>query len=325
MALTLDFAFEGLKFVKKKPVLILGWSLFYAVLTAAVFGIIFGMSGAAFVQLSQMSQTPEQPEDPAKVFAVFVQILPAIGIAMLVSIVGAVMFHCAIYRAMLTPAKKTPLPLHFSFGSDEWRQIGLAILLYLLFILVYIAVLIVAGLIIGLGAGIGAVVGGVGGKILIGLAVFVGVVAAFLLMVWILLRISLVGVYTFAKQKIDIGGAWKLTKGSSLSLLGGYVVLCIFLAILQVVVTCIFYGITLAVNGFDFQALAPAVNPDPATILTQLGPVFAVQMLVTVVLSVIGAVAFSGAQVEAYRVLDKPKNPIAPIIDALEDMADQDA
>jgi hypothetical protein len=314
MALTLDFAFEGLKFAAKKPVLFLGWCVFYVLLSAAALGVLALMSGAALMQFIALTAARgTASEDPTAVLALFAGIWPGILVTFLISIAGTVMFRTAIYRAMLKPSDKSLAYLRF--GGDEWRQIGLTLLLMLVCLGIYLGLAIGAVILIGLSSLAKS-------ELVTGLVTFFAFLAVFVLLIWFGLRSTVAAPLTFDKGKLDVFGSLKLTKGNSWTLLGGFLILCILLMIIQIVVMCVFYGVTLAATGFSMEPLRQAANPDYTQILSFIGPVFIVQLLVGVLLQVLSEVAFVGAQVGAYKVLH---SPLATIANALEDMADQDA
>jgi hypothetical protein len=161
-----------------------------------------------------------------------------LGLSMLGQLLGSAVLTAAIYRAVLEPEKK-------SFAS---LRLGAQELWLALLNIVACIVLVLAGFVITIAAGVLSVVAAIATQamsepahtligILLGAAIFIGAVAAFLL---ICVRLSMAGPLTFAERQFRLFESWTLTKGHGWKLFG--------LALLLVLV-CLGLEIAVAVIG----------------------------------------------------------------------------
>ena len=126
----------------------------------------------------------------------------------------AILIDCAIFRALLRPAERSFASLRIS--GDELRVFGVVVGLSILFVLAAIVTVIVAAipLVILYNSGLAGV-----HAITILLAVLLGI-AAFLLVIWVGVRMCLTAVITFAERRLALFDSWRMTRGHFWSLLG---------------------------------------------------------------------------------------------------------
>jgi magnesium-transporting ATPase (P-type) len=329
MALTLDFAFEGFRILKKKKSLIFAWGLFAVLLSVVTMAAFFILSGAGIAAYTAMiTQAAEGGVEPSpqQMMSVMAGLIPGYLAAIPLNLIGASMMLCAVMRAVLQPMSGGFG--YLKLGADEGRQILLMIVICIIHVVAIIVACIAASLVIAIASA--AKIG-----VVTGLATFVAVVAAFLAYIYFASRMSLAAPLVFDTRKFDVFGSLKLTKGHGWTLFFGYVVMCIMMFVAIVVIELVFLavivGIIIAVvaagavgpmhgDAPDFSQMNLAVVI-PAGLVCLLLYIAMFWLMVALMYALM-----YGAPAAAYRTLAKPAAPLfAPIIDALEDMADQDA
>jgi hypothetical protein len=132
-----------------------------------------------------------------------------------------VVLMTAAQRAVLRPAEAKAAFLRF--GMDELRMLGLCLLL----IFVFLIGITLAGVVVTFVAGAMNGTGRVPTGVAIGASIMVAVTG---LLLWLLVRLSLIFPLTLLRRRIIIGEAWRTTRGRFWTLFGAYFVL--FLVVL---------------------------------------------------------------------------------------------
>lgn len=143
---------------------------------------------------------------------------PAFWVGFPVMAILMIVIWAAGFRAVLRPAETRFFYLRL--GMDELRLLGLFLVLALIAFLaevVAVVAVIVIGIVLGLVLGkmAAAVVGTV-----IGIALACACV-------WAIVRISPAGPLTILERRIDIGAAWRLSRGHFWPLFGAYLVIAL--------------------------------------------------------------------------------------------------
>ena len=204
-----DAVFEGFRVVRRQPLALVFWALFYAAIMAAAFAMI-GPSLIGFVtateQLEQSGATPTM-EDFAPLFQMmgllFAVLLPA-------SLIASAMMHAAIARSVLRPGESAFGYLRL--GMDEVRVLVVSVVLFLVFM---VLMAVSSGLI---GVAIGMTVAAEAPALW--LLVVLLVLATIALFAWLSVRLSLAIPITMAERRIAIFDSVGFTKGRFWPLLG---------------------------------------------------------------------------------------------------------
>ncbi|MES2442739.1 MAG: hypothetical protein V4574_07895 [Pseudomonadota bacterium] len=205
----------------------------------------------------------------------------------------------AVFRTILRPEERSFFSLRL--GMDEWRMLGLLILVAICSIILMIVVqllMMLLGFIIALLAQGSPAVAAIGAALL-----FIGYLCGF---VWLGVRLSLLYPLTFHRRAITLDEAWSLTRGRFWTLFGAYLVIVVVL----LVVCGTFFWLTL--GGF-FAEVARAGN-DPVLarqateeVMARIAAVpLAVQLLVGLLWAVfiaVGSVVWHGMLASAAREL----------------------
>lgn len=194
-------AFSGFQLVAQKPAAFIAWCLLYVGFLAVVCGLMFATMFPVFIATATNNQAAisKAVTDNPLMFVVLVLVLiPMVA-------VYAAMMTGAIYRAIVSPERGGFG--YIRLGEDEFRLIGL----YLLLILMWIGVIFVATLVfVAIGAAFAAMgPKGAGWSFLVFFVLGLALLCAY---VFVGIRLSLCAAQTFAERRITIFGSWKLTR-----------------------------------------------------------------------------------------------------------------
>lgn len=281
-----DAAFEGFRLVRRKPVVILWWSLAYLVF----FGLFLLIAGEAFLALiSQLPQTGQGAAGDPDVFnetmgrygAVFALTFP-------VSLVYSAILSAAVSRAVLTPdASRFG---YLRLGRDELR-IGLT--LALLWI-AFFAVCFLGSFVIGLLASFVGVISRPA-AILLGITGSLAFVAG---LIWVAVRLSLAVPQTYATGKPAPFTSFAMTRGNFWPLLG----MAVIAFMMTLLVALLGFIVTLPVQFMGGAAFDAAVRTgEMEQVLAAVTPGVAVGILINMVLSSLQLAVLYAPFSAAYR------------------------
>lgn len=209
------------RLLRERPIAVAIWGLVYLALNIAT----------TFTMGPMM--------DPEALRTGMTSMMGMFALVQLFALIMFVVLTTAAMRAILRPHNEGLA--YMGFGLDELRIGGLTLLFVIGFYLLLVVLMLVLGVaIVAFTAALGAA-----GAALGALAAFF---LALPLMIWLMVRLSLVTPLTLLRRKIVIGESWRLTKGHFWSLFGGYLVvfvIVIFVAIAVGVVTTGSYFATL--------------------------------------------------------------------------------
>lgn len=281
-----DAALSGFSLARKRPMLILAWAGLYVAAILVIGLLALLLAGPSLMSLSTMTET----EDPAALLAAMGGLWLLLLLFIPAFVLMGAMFLAAVFRSILRPDEKK-----FAFvalGGDELRLILVSIIYGLLFV---------------------AVLGGITGLVfgatlavsdnLKALVAFILIVAGLCLALWLMVRMSLASVQTFAERRLNVFGTWNLTKGRFWPMFGMWVLVVVF-AIIAALATMVLSYIPLLAGG-GLAGLAQASNPDPATMTAGVivGLIFygVIQLVGTILQSVV----MYAPAASAYRQLTK--------------------
>ena len=284
-----DAVFEGFRVVRRQPLALVFWALFYAAVMAAAFAMI-GPSLIGFVtateQLEQSGATPTM-EDFAPLFQMmgllFAVLLPA-------SLITSAMMHAAIARSVLRPGESAFGYLRL--GMDEVRVLVVSVVLFLVFM---VLMAVSSGLI---GVAVGMTVAAEAPALW--LLVVLLVLATIALFAWLFVRLSLAIPITMAERRIAIFDSFGFTKGRFWPLLGMALLAWVLSMVVGLLGSLVAMPLELATGG-GITALEGLEDESLQVILQSAWPAIGAWILINAVMSALQVVVIYAPFSAAYR------------------------
>lgn len=274
-----DAGLVGFRILREKPMVWPAWAIVSLAISILSVVVMVLLAGPALMEVQEITQAATP--DPDALVAAYGRMVPALLLMLPVGLVGYAVLYAAASRIVLRPADRG-----FGWmklGGDEVRQ-GLALLLVFLILTgVYLVAALGAGLFIALGAMVNPALG-----VLVGL---LAVFAALGVVIYVAVRLSLVSPAAFATGRIDIRGAWRLTKGRFGSLFGAYLLASVLGIIVSVLGVGVFFLLGIPLFGLGNTAKA-VFEPDMTSMATMFPPVGIAYYIWNAVLSGITSVIF---------------------------------
>ena len=284
-----DAVFEGFRVVRRQPLALVFWALFYAAIMAAAFAMI-GPSLIGFVtateQLEQSGATPTM-EDFAPLFQMmgllFAVLLPA-------SLIASAMMHAAIARSVLRPGESAFGYLRL--GMDEVRVLVVSVVLFLVFM---VLMAVSSGLI---GVAVGMTVAAEAPALW--LLVVLLVLATIALFAWLSVRLSLAIPITMAERRIAIFDSFGFTKGRFWPLLGMALLAWVLSMVVGLLGSLVAMPLELATGG-GITALEGLEDESLQVILQSAWPAIGAWILINAVMSALQVAVVYAPFAAAYR------------------------
>jgi hypothetical protein len=295
-----DAAFEGFRVVRRQPMALVFWALFYLVVMVAalamVGGSVIGLMGAAET-LEQSGATSFEDVMPvlSGYMAIFAVILP-------VSLIASAMIYAAVARAVLRPSESAFGYLRL--GMDEVRVLVVSIVLTILFIVLSFVVFGIVGMVAGMSAAADMPA--------LWLVVVLLVCAAIALFVWLAVRFSLAIPITMAERRIAIFDSFAVTKGRFWPLLGMALLAFVMSIVVSLLGSLVAMPIQLATGGVN--GLAGLEGEGIPTILQAAWPAIAAWVVINAVISALQVAVVYAPFSAAYRDI-KGGQPNAAVFD----------
>lgn len=265
-----DAAFEGFRVVRRKPAVILWWSLVYL-----VFFLVMALAvGRPFLALlPQLEALPQSGEpSPAQIGALLSLYGTIFAVALPIGVVAGAILNAAVARSVLDP--QASRFGYIRLGMDEVRVGVVTLVLGLLLFAAYM----IGGVLV-------LILGAVGAAMNTGMAILLGLIAALAVLaalIWIAIRLSLAIPITVAERRIAIFDSFGVTKGWFWPLLG----MAVIAAVMTVLVALLGMIIGLPFQFMGGAAFETAMaTGEVETVMAALGPMVIVGMLVNIVIS----------------------------------------
>jgi hypothetical protein len=279
----------GFGVLRRRPLAVLVWGLIYA---AVMVGMMFAMRPFFAMQASAM-----QPGgDPQAALANIGAMMGRIFLMEVLILIVFTVLMTAAQRTVLRPAESGFASIRL--GMDEVRMFALTLLL---FIGSYIGFVVLA-MILALVAALLAAAAGIG---VTGIAMFVAMLVALALFIWLEVRLCLAFPLTLLRRKIIIGESWRLTRGRFWTLFAAFLVLFVALLVLWAIVAALTQGAywsELMRSGMNPQAVQTAAARQAAVQLA-FSPIMIVGLVFGGLVGGVTVALFGGAVATAVRLL----------------------
>jgi hypothetical protein len=255
-----EAAFTGFRVVREHPKAVIGWAVLQFGFSLTTTLALIGFAGPSVARFQ--AEGFKAFSDPAAATAMLHQMLPAYGLIVPICLIIYPLFNAAMNRAVLRP--QDDRFCYLRLGADELRQLGLILLCM---VLAFAAELALSTVALAVSATLSAVLGSVAG----GLGAMVILVAGLFGVVFVAVRLSLASALTFATERVDLFGAWAVTRGHTLPILVTFFLALVTSAAAAVLGIVMIYAVIAAMSG-GLGGLTAALSPSPSSIATFLTP-----------------------------------------------------
>lgn len=259
-----DTALIGFRFARAHPKVLAAWAGASLAFAIAMTVAMVTLGGGEFTALANS----RAPEDARAAMAKVGPVFMAIG---LVSLCAYAFWFATMNRAVLRPVESRAA--YFRLGRDELRQGLLMLLGTLLAAGCYIVVVIVA-----IVAVVPVALLTHGDQAAVGVAVALAMITATSAMVFLAVRFSLASALTFDRQRVDLFGSWRLTRGRFWKMLGCFALVGLLAVALTMLLLIVQVAIGMIIGGPSaFMAMA---RPDLSSLHAYFTPGRTIQLLI---------------------------------------------
>ncbi|MDC7684294.1 hypothetical protein PQU92_13475 [Asticcacaulis sp. BYS171W] len=293
MALSVDFAFEGFRIIRERPILIAWWGAVLLVGVVLSTALLMSVAGPEWNALIQ----GQVPEDPQKAADIMLRFGPAYLLTLMMSLIFNAVITCGVYRAVL--GGHSPRFGYLRLGADEVRQIVLYFILLFLVLVVGLTCAVVLSI-------VGGLLSMIAGAVMSALVPLVGALtflAAVMANIWLMVRLSMVSVQSFEERHLNITGSLRLTQGRFWSLLGGFALAFLLTVVVIVLFQSIYMALAALISGKDIETLSEIPRPDMSQLANILLPLNALSLLVSGLIAPLTTAILVGAGASAYKML----------------------
>lgn len=295
-----DAALEGFRITKENPRAFGAWVL--ASFGMSVLGAVVTVLMPAEVRHGLETLSADETPDPKQLLDALIVVAPILALGLAIQCIMA----AAVYRLILR--HDDTRFRYLRLGADELRLIGLT--------LIYVVLIIALLVVVSLGAAVLMAIASIAGS---GAAFLVGGVAEIFslgLVVFILVRLSLAPVVTFAERRLAVFESWRLTRGHFWSLLGAYALALACIALIGILALAVFTGvagIAALATGGQLSDLSAIFKPDETSFRSYFNPGLLAYMAVGSLFSALYYAVIAAPGAVAYRELHgtPPDAPLA--------------
>jgi hypothetical protein len=267
---------SGFGLIRRRPGSVVLWGVVQFALVAAAFAVLAPFYLNLFAQIAAAAKSGTEPASQSMT-AMMPQIMAIQGwiwLLNLISLFTHVVLYCAVFRAVLHPEQS-----RFAYLRLGMAELLLFVLLIALYVVFFVA-LVVGIIVIGLLAAALVAMHATAAAVILG--VLAGL-AAVVVLVWFMLRFSMVGPMTVNDGKFHLGESWTLTKGHA----GVLLVLTLCLIAIFIIGEILIGGILLTVGVAMLSAAAGGLgnltaffSRPPAEFASALAPMLVVAAVI---------------------------------------------
>jgi len=296
-----EAAFEGFRVVRRHPMALVFWSLFYLAVMVATLAMI----GGSLIGLINAAEGLEASgaTSPEAFMPVIQSYMTILAVVLPLSLISGAMICAAVARAVLRPAESAFGYLRL--GMDEVRVLVVSIVLCIVFVGLSAVVFGIIGAVIGITAAAEAPA--------LWLVVVLLVLAAIALFVWLAVRLSLAIPITMAERRIAIFDSFALTKGRFWPLLGMALLAVVMSIVVGLLGSLVAMPIQLAAGSL--QDLVGLEEESLQVILQAAWPAITAWVVINAVMSALQVAVIYAPFSAAYRDLKGVAQPSAEVFE----------
>ncbi|MDB5427855.1 MAG: hypothetical protein JWP28_3304 [Phenylobacterium sp.] len=294
-----EAALEGFRITRENPRAFGAWvGVSFAI---SVLGAVVTVLMPPEVRHGLETLRADETPDMAKLVDALIAVAPILILGLAIQCIMAAAVYRLIFRHEDTRFG------YLRLGADELRLMALTLIYILLFMALLVAVTLGAAIVAALAAFAGQ-----------GAAIFMGGVAELFslgLVIFVLVRLSLAPVATFAERRLAIFESWRLTRGHFWRLFGAYALALACIVVVGFLALVVFTGVAgviLLMTGGQLSDLSSIFKPDETSIRTYFNPGLIAYMITGSVFSALyyAVIAAPGAVAYAQLHGHPPEQPL---------------
>jgi hypothetical protein len=293
-----DAAFEGFRLIRRKPSVLIWWTLAYLVVFAVMAAVMIGPMAIIIPQLEALEALGDaaRPEDlmplAGPYFGMLALLLP-------LGLLSNAISYSAVTRAVLTPAKSAWG--YMRLGGDEMRVLLVSLVLGLVLIGIYMAAIFAALFAAGAGAAMEA-------PFMYLLAFLVGLFG-FAVVIWLSVRLSLAVPLVIDRKQVNFFGSFRLTKGKFWPLLGMGLLVAIITIVISLLISLVTQPLLLMLGSGLMTDLEQAEElSDVMALMQQNLPLLGIMVLSQALTSALTIAIMLAPFTAAYMALSGQRN-----------------
>jgi hypothetical protein len=197
---------------------------------------------------------------------------------------------------------------YLRLGADELRLMGLTLIYIVLFIALVVGVGMVSGIVVALAGLVSPAAQSFLG--------WLSIPVSFGVIVYVLVRLSLAPVATFAERRLAVFESWGLTRGQFWRLFGAYILALACVVVVGFLALVVFTGaagVVVLLTGGKLADLGSILNPKDVTLSSYLSIGLIASMIVSSVFSALWNAVMAAPGAVAYQQLhgDPPARPLS--------------
>jgi hypothetical protein len=294
-----DAALEGFRITRENPRAFGAWV--GATFLVNILGPVISVLMPASVRHGLDTMTASETPTAGQFLDALIVISPILILGLAIQCVMAAAVYRLIFRHSDTRFG------YLRLGADELRLMALTLIYVLLFVLLVVGVTMVSAVLLAIAS--------VAGRVF---AEFVGLVswmASVGVVVFVLVRLSLAPVATFAERRLALFESWTLTRGHFWKLLGTYALAVCCIAVVGILVLVLFSavaGVIVLLSGGQLTELGGIIKPDESSLRGYFSVGLIAYMIVSSIFSALYNAVIAAPGAVAYEKLhgEPPARPL---------------
>lgn len=285
-----EAALEGFRITRENPRAFGAWVA--VSLAVSVLGAVVTVLMPPEVRHGLETLRADETPDMANLLDALIAVAPILILGLAIQCIMAAAVYRLIFRHDDTRFG------YLRLGADELRLMGLTLIYIALFMALLVAVTLGAAVVAALasfaGQTAGLFMGGVAELFSLGLVVFV------------LVRLSLAPVATFAERRLAVFESWRLTRGHFWRLFGAYVLALACIVVVGFLALVVFTGVAgvvVLLTGGQLADLSSIFKPDETSIGAYFNPGLIAYMIVGSIFSALYYAVIAAPGAVAYEQL----------------------